>query len=300
MFALVCVMTAFIVLMPLFHAWRLWRMREWSLLAWGLVAGDAVAFCTFLLLVGRWDIAGYYTRLALMTLLLLTLAVSGILHRNLPFFPGGPSIWKTHWHAMLTFAAFAGAAGYVAFGWIPPMGTRQLALPLEQGWSMVGQGGGNALLNYHASHPQQRYAVDITGLDPWGFRASGLLPADPAAYAVFDRQVTSPCAGEIVEVQDGLADLTPPMRDREHAAGNHIVIACEGMRVELAHLRQASVAVAKGDRVAEGQRLGVAGNSGNSTEPHLHIHATDSATGEAVPISFDGVFPVRGRTFRRP
>jgi murein DD-endopeptidase MepM/ murein hydrolase activator NlpD len=53
-----------------------------------------------------------------------------------------------------------------------------------------------------------------------------------------------------------------------------------------------------GDVVTVGQPLGKVGNSGNSTEPHLHIHAVKQGTGghavgEAVPLTFGGAFPVR-------
>ena len=60
---------------------------------------------------------------------------------------------------------------------------------------------------------------------------------------------------------------------------------------------EGSVAVDEGDRVAVGDRLGAVGNSGNTTEPHLHIHAVDATKGMGVPISFDGRVPVRNRRF---
>jgi hypothetical protein len=68
--------------------------------------------------------------------------------------------------------------------------------------------------------------------------------------------------------------------------------------VELAHLRQGSVAVEAGARVREDEVLGKVGNTGNTSEPHLQVHAvrTGSGTthdGEGVPIRFDGRFLVR-------
>jgi len=65
--------------------------------------------------------------------------------------------------------------------------------------------------------------------------------------------------------------------------------------VVLAHLRQGSVEVAAGEDVAVGSRLGRVGNSGNSSEPHLHIHAVRGrivdpaevfASGTPVPMRF--------------
>jgi murein DD-endopeptidase MepM/ murein hydrolase activator NlpD len=62
-------------------------------------------------------------------------------------------------------------------------------------------------------------------------------------------------------------------------------------------MQQGSVAVAEGDVVREGQLLGTVGNSGNTSEPHLHIHAEKD--GEGVPIRFGGRFLVRNNLMRK-
>ncbi len=49
--------------------------------------------------------------------------------------------------------------------------------------------------------------------------------------------------------------------------------------------------VDKGDKVQTGKRIGLVGNSGNTSEPHVHIHAEKD--GKGVPIEFNGSFPVR-------
>lgn len=165
---------------------------------------------------------------------------------------------------------------------------------------MVAQGGGNTLLNYHHPHRAQRYAVDIVGLDPTGFRTRGLIPREPDQYAIFGASVVSPCDGTVSRAEDGLADLKPPERDAANPAGNHVVIACEGVNVELAHLRHGSVAVSAGARVSAGDSIGAVGNSGNSSEPHLHIHAETAGDGpRGVAMALDGRFPVRNRIFHR-
>jgi murein DD-endopeptidase MepM/ murein hydrolase activator NlpD len=76
------------------------------------------------------------------------------------------------------------------------------------------------------------------------------------------------------------------------------VIDCDGLRVELAHLREGSLRVAPGQSLAAGDLIGAVGNSGNTTEPHLHVHAVD-AHGAGVPIAFDGRAPVRNLLYRR-
>ncbi|MEK5272086.1 M23 family metallopeptidase [Aeribacillus sp. FSL K6-8394] len=54
--------------------------------------------------------------------------------------------------------------------------------------------------------------------------------------------------------------------------------------------------VNKGAKVQEGQQIGNVGNSGNTTEPHLHIHA--ERDGREVPIRFNGRFLVRNQLVR--
>lgn len=106
----------------------------------------------------------------------------------------------------------------------------------------------------------------------------------------------------MLETHDGLGDLNPPATDRENLAGNHVVLRCAGtdpgVDVLLAHLRQGSVAVEPGTQVQVGQVVGRVGNTGNTSEPHLHVHAVRTGsgsvlTGEGVPIRFDGRFLVR-------
>lgn len=69
------------------------------------------------------------------------------------------------------------------------------------------------------------------------------------------------------------------------------------MRVELAHLQKGSVRVETGDPVKMGQSIALVGNSGNTSEPHLHIHAVDPTSGKAIPLTIDGLTPARNRIF---
>ena len=69
------------------------------------------------------------------------------------------------------------------------------------------------------------------------------------------------------------------------------------MQVELAHLQKGSIRVTIGARLSIGQPVALVGNSGNTTEPHLHIHAVDPDSGEAIPLTIDGLTPARNRVF---
>lgn len=231
--------------------------------------------------------------------------VSALRARRLPWKaaadrPRGPAGFAS---GMVVAVTFLGLAGWAAIGLWPPTTPVRLAFPLAAGVAYVGQGGANTALNYHHSHHSQAYALDILALNPAGLHAWGLAPSDPAAYAVWGRAVHAPCAGTVVEAADGLADQRPPETNTDQPAGNHVVIRCEAtspaVDVLLAHLGQGSVAVQQGTRVEAGQVVGRVGNTGNTSEPHLHVHAVLTGTGaalnggEGVPITFDGRFLVR-------
>lgn len=306
MIVLVLTLVAVCVLFPLYSAWRIWRLDELTRADWLMAASEPLVWSLVVMLVGRWDIAGYWTRIALVTVVVLALGRSMYKHRRRPWLrsdplwrPADASLWRTRWTSLVSWAVAMIALTYVALGFRVGGDTRALGFPLDGGWFMVAQGGGNTLLNHHANHRAQAYAADIVGLNAAGFHASGLQPRDPREYAIFGARVISPCSGLVITSTDGLPDLDPPKRDWEHPAGNSVAIACNDIIVELAHLQRGSVAVAARQTIEAGDVVGRVGNSGNTTEPHLHIHATDAATGIGVPISLAGVFPVRNTTFRR-
>jgi hypothetical protein len=162
---------------------------------------------------------------------------------------------------------------------------------------MVGQGGNIGLLSHHAGHRKQRYGLDITAINALGFRAEGLAPKSFDRYVIYGATVVSPCAGEIVTTRSDLPDLVPPQRDRENPRGNFVILRCDDFNVELAHLQTHSVGVRAGDRLAAGDVVGKVGNSGNTTEPHLHVHAVDPESRTGIPLSFGGRWPVRNSLF---
>jgi hypothetical protein len=180
-----------------------------------------------------------------------------------------------------------------------PPGALDLAFPLRGGTFIVGQGGASKVVNHHFGHASQRYALDVLMLNGAGVRARGFYPATLERYAAWDAQVVSPCDGVIAAAIDELPDLPPPRRDPAHPAGNHVAIESGGATIYLAHLRRGSVAVRAGDHVRAGQPIGRVGNSGNTTEPHLHVHAERGpypgrfSGRPAVPITFAGRFLVR-------
>ena len=178
----------------------------------------------------------------------------------------------------------------------------RLHFPLPATNWYVGQGGGNLLLNHHQSVRAQGHALDILGLNALGMRAKGILPRDLEAYAIYDDPVVAPCAGEVLATRNDVEDETPPTSSPGSLLGNHVTLACQGATVLLAHLRVGSVEVQVGDVIEAGHALGRVGNSGNTTEPHLHIHAVEGRVTELqalafearpIPLDFEGIGRLR-------
>ena len=199
----------------------------------------------------------------------------------------------------------------------PAVGVMNLAFPLEPGRYLVVNGGSNIATNAHletlnAGVPRYRAwrgqsdGVDLAALDRFGLRARGVQPADPGAYRIYGARVLSPCAGQVVIAVDGLPDMRVPEVDRDHLAGNHVMLRCGEADVPLGHLQPDSMRVHVGANVAVGDWLASVGNSGNTGEPHLHVHAQGQGTTEAPlggdprPLQFNGRFPVRGDRIEAP
>ena len=196
---------------------------------------------------------------------------------------------------------------------IAPEGAVDLAFPLEHGRYAVVQGGASRALNHHLMVPAQMHAIDIIALNSQGQRAWGVRPERLEAYDILDREVVAPCGGLVSGATDGAPDTPIGEMSRGGAAGNHVLLSCvvenREITVLLAHLRAGSMAVGVGDIVERGTPLGRVGNSGRSTEPHLHIHAvrgfgrsldTVIADGEAVPLTFKGRNLVRNAIIKVP
>lgn len=229
-------------------------------------------------------------------------------------------VGRSGWSGAGARAVCAGAATVLALhavsGRRPPDGPAvDLYFPLERGSFQVVNGGSVALVNAHLATlgdaerfrawRGQSHGVDIVALGRWGARAKGIVPRDPAAYAIFGAPIVAPCAGVVMAAVDGLPDRSPPDADREQMAGNHVIVRCGDVWIVMGHMRRGSVCVRAGDGVRPGQPIGEVGNSGNTGEPHLHIHAQRPGTsaepmsGEPLPIRFEGHYLVRNAIVER-
>lgn len=163
------------------------------------------------------------------------------------------------------------------------------------------------------------YAIDFVPVDDSGrtasFTRTSLIRPEPAhRFPGFGRPVLAPIEGVVVAVHDseldheayrGLPSVGYALTQRRRAAagwialaGNHVLIERDGVVIAMCHLQQDSIRVSPGENVRSGELVGCCGNSGNSTEPHIHLQAIDSPDVEranAVPLTFHGKLPRNGK-----
>ena len=171
----------------------------------------------------------------------------------------------------------------------------------------------------------ERYAIDFVAVDERR-RTAGvrdwrtlLATEPPQRFVGFGQPILAPRSGTVVAVHDGEPDhagrrsqlaLVPYMLGQagrlsqgvNAIAGNHVILALpdKGVFAALVHLQAGSLRVALGQEVTEGQHLADCGNSGNSTQPHVHMQLMDSldlTTARGVPMVFRRFreWPVRVR-----
>ena len=133
----------------------------------------------------------------------------------------------------------------------------------------VGWGGDRVATNYHAATPDQRWAYDLL-VEPAMHGSNNLND-----YGCYGTTVVAPVSALVHHATDGAPDHTPGQlsNDAENPTGNTVVLRLEtGTFLVIAHLKTGSVHVETGDSVDEGDPIGACGNSGNTSEPHIHIH----------------------------
>jgi len=137
----------------------------------------------------------------------------------------------------------------------------------------------------------QRFAIDWVQLRPDGQTFTG-DQLDNKNYRAYGSEVLAVADGVASEVVDGIPQNVPGEKSRavpitlETVGGNHVILDLgQGRFAFYAHLQTGSARVKTGDKVRRGQVLGLVGNSGNSTEPHLHFHLSDANS----PLGSEGI-----------
>jgi hypothetical protein len=186
----------------------------------------------------------------------------------------------------------------------------ELDLPFRGEW-YVFWGGRYIDDNYHAVSKSQRFAQDLLILknDETHSGDGSKLPD----YYCYGAEVLAPGAGTVVWACDSLPDQAIGTRNPTQPIGNGVVIDHgDGEFSVLAHMQPGSLRVKVGDTVDSNTVLGLVGNSGNTTEPHIHYHLQDGPdikTAEGLPVRFKEIVVdgkrvpwaelVRGETVRR-
>ena len=198
-----------------------------------------------------------------------------------------------------------------------PAGPIDLAYPFTGTW-LVQNSPADRVPSHGTRLFATSFAIDFTPVDASGQSAPVSLaslfrPEPPERFPGFGRAVTAPASGLVHAARDGEPDhaafrgfpsigyaATQARRVREGwvgLAGNHVIIEVGGVFIALCHLKRGSICVQPGQLVRCGEPVGRCGNSGNSTEPHVHVQAMDSADpgqASAVPVSFAGGLPRNG------
>ncbi len=162
-----------------------------------------------------------------------------------------------------------------------------LALPFRGQW-LVFWGGDRPELNRHVTYPSQRRAADLVFVGPDGamHRGDGKKNED---YYAYGQDVLAVADGTVITAIDGVPDNTPGSLNRLAVFGNVVIIHhTNSLYSAYAHLQPGKVRVKVGETVKQGAVLGLCGNSGNSSQPHLHLQLQD---GPLIEKSW-GVEPV--------
>ncbi len=184
-----------------------------------------------------------------------------------------------------------------------PVGRGPIAIsaPLRGDHWLAGNGPSNTSGHRKALIPidghaaiAQRFAIDWVRLRDDG-KTFHDDEKDNKNYYAYGSDALAVADGVVTEVKDGIPQNVPGINSRavpitlETVGGNHVILDIGGGHFAFyAHLQPGSLRVKLGDKVRRGQVLGLVGNSGNSTEPHLHFHIENGSSplgAEGLPYS---------------
>jgi hypothetical protein len=160
-----------------------------------------------------------------------------------------------------------------------------LRLPFEGDW-YVAAGGRTLNLNHHTVASDQRFAYDfLIKKEGVSFRNRGSKNED---YYCYSKRILAPGDGIVIDVINDIRENR--LGEMPNSSGNRVIIDhLNGEYSILAHFKYGSIVVKVGNHIKSGQYLGLCGNSGRSSEPHLHYHLQNTPTmfqGEGLPALF--------------
>lgn len=315
--SLTLVIAAHIVLPIVIFIW-LWRSKSSSRFTWLVKIISTAPAIVILFLAGDWQQLTYYGRAAVVIIYAAAVIKSYRSTKNLPLYA---RLVYVDWLLILTGLCLTAYMIHTSVNIFEAYSYEgkpvDLDFPFKSGTYLVcfgGNGEKSALVNYHYRFPLYArsrldpsvvYAVDIVKLNSLGKSSKGFMPKDQSMYDIYLDTIYSPCDGTVVSVQDRWKDESPYAFNFPYNPGNSIVIKYENVYILMGHLEKGSILVKQGDQVSKGQPLAKVGNSGWTTEPHLHIQAMRTYDGvdnegKGLPFTFNGRFPVKNDLFIRP
>ncbi len=170
------------------------------------------------------------------------------------------------------------------------------SLPFRGQW-VVANGGVTQDTSHSWDIPTQRYAYDFFILDEGGESYQGDETC-PSSFYCYGQDILAPADGIIVEMQGNHPDskIFPKRRascEAHDIRGNYVLIQhAENEYSLLAHLKPDSICVKLGDLIKRGEKIAECGNTGNTSEPHLHFQLQSTRsffTSPGLPIEFENI-----------
>lgn len=157
----------------------------------------------------------------------------------------------------------------------------KMQLPISEGVVFGGKD-----YRTHAVWPSECYAYDIVKV-PYNTESNELED-----YGIYLADVKAPVSGTVIALKDTEDDILPNTEQFKSGLGNYIFIEIDktGSYLILAHLEKNSITVAVGDYISPGMIIAKVGNSGTTSEPHLHIqHQKNNPLHTKIPICARGL-----------
>jgi hypothetical protein len=212
----------------------------------------------------------------------------------------------------LTFEAARGGASFVIATAETPVLTslRTIASPVRgENW-FAGNGPSNTSAHRRVivalggvSRAPERFAIDYVQVGADGGTFTGDQNQN-SSYHCYGQSAYAVADGVVSAFKDGIPENKPGDNSRavtitkETIGGNHVILDIGGGQFAFyAHLQPGKIRVKLGDHVKVGDIIGLVGNSGNSTEPHLHFHISNRNSpleSEGLPYAMES-FVLRGR-----
>lgn len=145
----------------------------------------------------------------------------------------------------------------------------KMILPFNEEW-YVFWGGAKVEDNYHVVYDNQKYAYDLFMIkDGKSHKGNS---KENENYYVFGKEIIAPCNAKVVKVITGIHDNIPGEMNPKQLTGNTVILETDNKEyIMFAHLKEKSIVVQEGQYIKQGEILGLCGNSGNSSEAHLHL-----------------------------